>query len=143
MRLSSHHLAAAFAATSLLASAPAVAKEVTSGGTPTPTTCQPVSGITTRGDARVGETGLASIDVTYSVKPCDKNPVTVGVTMAEAANPAAVAYDNPASPLSGKFTVFGVRVRVSYVVTVTVRDAATGAVVGSQFAYAGAVPKGV
>jgi hypothetical protein len=124
----------------------ASAKEITSGGGTggTTTTCSPVSSLTTRGDARVGETGLASIDINWGVKPCDsKQAVTVDVTMYESANPAAVAYSNPAAPLSGRVTVFGIKIRTSYTVKVTVRDAATGALVGTGTAFAGATPKGV
>ena len=52
-----------------------------------------------------------------------------------------VVWDDPAAPLSGKFTVFGIRVGVSYRVTVYVTDAATGALVGQQSIFAGASRK--
>lgn len=122
----------------------ASAKEVGSGGTPAATACAPVSSLSTRGDARAGETGLATIDISYAVKPCDTTrPVTVTVTLAETAAPAAVAYFDAAAPSSARITVPGIRVRVSYTATVTVHDAATGAVVGSASAFAGATPRGV
>ena len=123
----------------------ASAKEIGSGGgggTAT-ATCSPVSSLTARSDARAGETGLATIDVSYGVKSCTKAAVTASVTVAEYANPAAVVYDNPTAALNGKFTVFGVKVRTTYKVTVSVYDAATGASVGSSSVYAAAIPKGV
>ena len=123
----------------------ASAKEIGSGGGGTTTpTCNPVSSLTVRSDARAGETGLATIDVSYGVKPCDgKQVVTAATKVSEYLNPTVVAYQNPSAPLNGKFTVFGVRVRVTYKVTVSVYDAATGAFVGELSTYTAAIPKGV
>jgi hypothetical protein len=121
------------------------AKEITSGGAPAGgnvAVCSPVKSLSYRGDARVGETGLAAIDINYSVAPCDKNPVRVSVVMFESAN-GAVFYDNQDAALSGKFTLFGVKVRTSYQVVVTVYDAQSNAVVGTQRIFAAAIPKGV
>ena len=130
----------------LLAPSLSFAKEVTSGGTPAGTgtvACDPVSSLTYRGDARVGETGLASIKVSYSVKPCDKNQsVRVGVEVYENATGIRI-YDNPDSLFSNTFEVFGVKVRTSYIVKVTVYDSVTGAVVGTKSIFAAAIPKGV
>ena len=140
-------IAAVLLGTALLAGAlagPASAKEITSGGGGGggTATCNPVTSLGAKGDARVGETGLASVDVNYSVKPCvDGQVLTVRTLMTESANPAVVVWDDPAAPLSGKFTVFGIRVGVSYRVTVYVTDAATGALVGQQSIFAGASRK--
>ena len=130
----------------LAAAVPAAvfAKEITSGGTTASTACQPVTSLTYKGDARVGETGLASIAISYGVKPCTNGQaVTVAVEVYEYANPAAVAYADNKAPQSGKFTVFGVKVRTSYVAKVSVFDASTGNLVGSMSIFAAAVPKGV
>ena len=139
-------LAPAVAATMLALVAPAAtAKETTSGGggTTTTTTCSPVSSLKAQGDPSNGELGMATIDVDYSVKPCSsKQVVTVETTVAEYFDPSAVVWDDPAAPESGKFTVYGVKLRTTYVVTVTVLDAATGAVVGSATKSAAATPKG-
>jgi len=139
-------LAAVVLGVTLLAGAlagPASAKEITSGGGGGGTvTCSPISSLSAKGDARVGETGLASVDVNYSVKPCvDGQAVTVRVLMTESANPSVVVWDDAAAPQSGRFTVLGIRVGVSYRVTVSVTDAATGAVVGLQSIFAGAARK--
>jgi len=136
---------AATAALIILAGATGVsAKEITSGGTPAGTTaCAPVSSLSYRGDARVGETGLASIDVSYSTKQCDKTVTQrVAVQMFENAT-GDVVYDNADAAASSKFTVFGVKVRTSYIVRVSVYNAATGALIGSQTIFAAAIPKGV
>jgi len=128
------------------AAATASAKEVTSGGSVTPVAgaCQPVTSLTAKGDARVGETGLASISVSYGVKPCvNGQTVTVAVTVAEYANKAAVVWNDPDAALNGKFTAFGVKVRTSYLVTVAVYDATTSELVGQLSVFAAAVPKGV
>ena len=121
----------------------AFAKEVTSGGTPVPATCNPVKSLSYRGDARVGETGLSSIDVSYSVSPCDKTiPVRVGVAVIESI-PNTVVYENQDALMSDKFTVFGVKVRTSYKVVVTVYNALTNEVLSSSTIFAAAIPKGV
>ena len=120
------------------------AKEVGSGsGATTTTVCNPVSSLSYRGDARVGETGLASIDVDYVVKSCTKAAVTASVTVRELLVPSNVVWDQANAPLSGRFTVFGVKVRTSYLVRVDVLDAATGTLVGTRSITAAAIPKGV
>lgn len=140
-------LAAAVVGAGLLvgaASGVASAKEVTSGPTGTATTtCSPVSSLTYKGDARVGETGVSSITVSYGVKPCDKNPVIVDVRLYLSADPTAVAYDDPAAALDGKITVTGVKVNTSYTAKVSVYDAATGTLVGSKQIFAAAKTKPV
>ena len=129
-----------------LAAATASAKEVTTGGTVTPVApaCQPVTSLTAKGDPKVAETGLASIAVTYGVKPCvNGQAVTVAVTVAEYADRTAVIWDDQNAPVNGKFTAFGVKLRTSYIITVAVYDAATSELVGQLSAFAAAVPKGV
>lgn len=132
-------LAAAVPATSF-------AKEIGSGGggtTTGTTTCSPITSLTVKADPKVGETGLASLDATYGVKPCiNGQTVTVDVNVSEYLT-GALFVDMPSSPLNGKFTLNGIKVRVTYKVTVTVVDAATGALAGTQSAYVAAVPKGV
>lgn len=103
----------------------------------------PVTSLTAKGDPRVGELGFAAIDVTYSVKPCDADPVTVHTTVAEYFNATQVVYDNPAALLNDKFRVNGVRVRTTYKVTVEVTDAVTGVREGISSISVAAVPKGV
>ena len=121
------------------------AKEVASGGgtggTVTPA-CSPISNLTVKSDPRVGETGLALTQVDYGVKACTNGQaLTVRTTVAEYAT-GALAYDNPNASLTGRFSA-AIKIRTTYVVTVTAYDAATGAVAGSQSAWTAAVPKGV
>lgn len=122
----------------------ASAKEIGSGGGGGGGggTCNPVTRLGYKGDATTSDTAVGSIAIDYAVKPCTKGQVvTVDVKLYENANPAAVAYDNPDSPLSGKPTVFGVKVNTSYIAKVTVYDAGTGAVAGSSQIFAAAVRK--
>lgn len=137
--------AAALALTAGVASA----KEITSGGGGGggggggTTTCVPVTSLTAKGDPKVGELGFASIDVSYSVKPCDADPVIVHTSVAAWADPTQVVYDNPTALENGKFTVNGVKVRTTYKVTVAVTDAVTGAAEGTSSVFVAAIPKGV
>lgn len=125
---------------------PAGAKEIGSGGGGGggggTTTCNPVSSLGYKGDATTSDTAFATIQVDYSVKPCVKDQVvTVRTVVAESANPAVVVWDDPNAPLSGKFTVGGVRVNLSYTATVSVYDAVTGAPVGQRSIFVAAVRK--
>lgn len=142
-----HRLGAAALGATLLVGAfagTASAKEVGSGGTGTvTTTCNPVTSLSYKGDATTGETGQASITVSYGVKPCDKLPVVVEARLYLTANPAVVPYLDANAPLSGKVTVFGVTANTSYTAKITVRDAATGTVVGSSQIFAAAKYKPV
>lgn len=105
--------------------------------------CSPVKSLSYKGDARVGETGLAAIDVSYSTAPCDKTVLTrVEVVMFQSAT-GEVVYSDTDALASNKFTVFGVKVRTSYQVKVSVVNTATGEVTGSQTIFAAAIPKGV
>jgi len=85
-----------------------------------------VQSLKAQGDARAGgEPGTATIDVDYSVKPCDsKRVVTVETVVAESYNPDQVVWDDTAAPESGKFTLGGVKLNTTYKVTVLVRTTA-------------------
>ena len=111
----------------------ALAKGVTVGsGTTATGTCNPVTSLTYKGDPRVAETGVASIAISYKVKPCQAGQtVRVEVQLYEAAKPAPVFFANANAPLSGKLTVTGMKVNTSYVAKVLVHDVATGNVVGT------------
>lgn len=124
----------------------ASAKEVTSGGTPTPvpTACNPVTSLTYKGDATTADTGAASIQLSYGVKPCTNGQaVRLDVQLYRNAPGGEVVYDNPNAALSGKVMIFGITANTSYIAKVTVFDATTGANVGSQQIYAAAVFKRV
>lgn len=134
--------------TAIAAAVPAVAyaKEIGSGtgGGGTTTACSPISSLSVRADATTSDTGSGSIQVAYGVKACTNGQaLSATTTVAEYLDPSVVFYNNPAAPLNGKFTLYGVRTRVTYVVTITAYDLATGAVAGSQKAYVAAIPKGV
>lgn len=136
-----------FAATTLgfsgVSSARNGGAEVVGGGGAPAAVCAPVKSLTYRGDARVGETGLSSIDVNYSTAPCDKTiPTRVEVVMFQSST-GEIVYSDTDALASGKFTVFGVKVRTSYQVKVSVVNATTGEVTGSQTIFAAAIPKGV
>lgn len=137
----------AVAVLAMAAVAIASAKEITSGGGGGGggiTACNPVSSLKAKGDARAGETGLATIDVSYSVKPCDNGQtVSVHVSVYESLNRAQVVWDDPAAAQSQSFTVFGVKTRTSYIVKVDVIDVATGLSAGAQSISVAAIPKGV
>jgi hypothetical protein len=145
-KLSKRHTFGAFVAAGLLAATltgglagTASAKEIGTGGTVTPTApaCSPVTSLGYKGDATTSETGLATVQVNYGVKACDKDPVVVDVEMFETANPAAVVWSDPNAPLAGKFTAV-VRPALSYQVVVTVTNANTGVLEGSQTIFAAA-----
>ncbi len=121
------------------------AKEITSGGgtaTGGGTVCSPVKSLSYKGDARVGELGFASIDINYSVSPCDKTvPVRVVVSLTQNIAGAEPTYLDMNAPLSGNITVNGVLVGKSYIAKVQVLNAQTGAVLGSSQIFAAAVRK--
>ena len=88
--------------------------------------CQAVTSLKAKGDTRIGETAVGTIQVDYSVKPCDnKQAVTVEALVNEAFTPANVTYDDTNAPLDGRF-VAGAKYNTTYHVTITVRDAGTG-----------------
>jgi hypothetical protein len=107
------------------------------GGTGVPVACNPVSSLTYKGDATTSDTALATVQVTYSVKSCTKDAVTVDTRVAETAVPANVVWEQADAPLSSKFTA-AVKVNTSYLATVTVRDAATGDPISSSSIFVAA-----
>jgi hypothetical protein len=119
------------------ASAKASAGVVTFSTLPAPApagTCSPVKSFKHSTVVGVGDTGLSAVSVDYSVKPCDsKQAVTVEVAIAEEFAPGNVLYDNPQAPLSGRVGT-GIQLETWYRITITVRDAVTGATVGSASA---------
>ena len=108
-----------------------------------PKVCNPVTALSYKGDTSTADSNTATITVTYAVKACDKNPIRVDTRLFLTAAPSPVAYENTDSALSGKFTATGVRANTSYQAKVTVYDAASGTVVGSQTIFAAAIYKGV
>jgi hypothetical protein len=120
------------------------AKEITSGGGAGvgTTVCNPVKSLSYKGDARVGELGFASIDINYSVSPCDKTvPVRVVVSLTQNVAGAEPVYLDENAPLSGKFTVNGVLVGKSYIAKVQVYNAQSGELLKSSQIFAAAVRK--
>lgn len=113
------------------------------GGTGVPAACNPVSSLTYKGDATTAETGLATVQVSYSVKPCATGQaVTVDTEVALSADRTSLAYQATDAPLSGRFTATVVA-NTSYVATVTVRDVATGDPVASSSIFVAARSKRV
>lgn len=104
--------------------------------------CSPISSLTAKGDGRVGELGTASVQVDYSVKPCDKTQ-TVRV-MAQIIDWATgtVLYEDPNALMSGRILLY-VPARHLYTGKVTVFDAATGEVLGTKSYTVSTTPKGV
>ena len=104
----------------------------------------PIVRLAVRPDAHVGDTGFASIDVQYSVAPgCRDQAVMVATSVTEHLDPSVAVHGNPLAPRCGSFTVVGVRTRVTYKVSVSVYDEATGALLGSQTTFTAAIPRGV
>ena len=103
--------------------------------------CQPVTSLTVKGDGKVGETGLGSVQMGWGVKPCDASQaVTVTITIANYTTKAVVYTDSNAVQ-NGKITV-AVASRQLYLCTVTVVDAATGAVIQTRSTTVSTTPKG-
>ncbi len=114
------------------------------GGGVKPSVCNPVSGLVVKTDTTTGETGLGSLQASYSVKPCvNGQTLTVTTKVSEYYTPSVVTYENPGAALSGKFSVFGIRTRVLYTVSVTAIDASTGSSAGTLSTVVAAIPKGV
>ncbi len=95
-----------------------------------------------RGDVRDGETGLATMNMTWSVKPCDTRAIRVVVEM-KASISGEVMYLDENAPLSGSVLVSGIKIRTAYTEMVTVYDAVTGEVIGWKSTAAAANPKPV
>ncbi len=96
-----------------------------------------------KADPRVGELGFASLDMNYSVKPCDKTQTVRIVVEVIESRTGEVIYQDTDAVASGKFTLPGIKVRTSYTGRVTVLDATTGEVLGVRSAGVAAIPKGV
>ncbi len=111
------------------------------GGGGVTAVCQPVTSLTAKGDPKLGETGLASVQLGWGVKPCTAGQsVRVLVTVTDWST-KEVVYSDANAPLNGKITTF-VAVRKTYQCTVTVIAVTTGAVEGTRTVYASTVPKG-
>ena len=123
----------------------ASAKAIAGTGTTGPgATCNPVTSLSYKGDARAGETGVTTITVAYGVKACTNGQaVTADAKVFLSADPTVVPYQASNIALSGKFVVSGVKVNTSYQATITVRDASTGALVGTQTIFVAAKTKPV
>ena len=119
----------------------ATAKEVTSGGGTGFVACSPVKSLIAKGDARVGETGVATVQVGWSVTPCDKAQSVYTVLTIADTQTRQIYYTATDAGLGGKITAV-VPSRRSCMCTIAVYDTATGALVGSQTVYASTVPKG-
>lgn len=106
-------------------------------------TCTPIANFTVKGDYRAGETGVSTIDVSYSVKPCDKTQV-VNVKM------EIIKFDTKEVlsvsdnlPLSGKYHFAGVGLYGLYTAKITVTDVSTDALVATSSFTVALKPKGV
>ena len=128
------------AAATLSVAGPASAKEASgtvtfSSPVPAPTSGCAVKSFKHDSVTGVGDTGLSSVSADYSMKPCDStSAITVEVEVAEEFTPANVMYDDTAAAESGKVTVLGVQLETWYRITITARDARTGATVGTATA---------
>lgn len=120
------------------------AREVASGaGGGGTTACSPVSNFVVKGDYRAGETGTSTIDVAYAVKPCDKNQVAeVKIEIIEFSTKAVLAATGNL-PLSGKYAFAQRGLYGVYTAKITVTEAGTGVVLGTQQFSVNLVPKGV
>ncbi|MFN8357598.1 MAG: hypothetical protein U0Y10_24280 [Spirosomataceae bacterium] len=119
------------------------AKEIGSGAGGGGTTCSPISSLLVKANVKVGELGVGAVDMTYSVKPCDKNQtVTVTVQILNWKT-GEVVYEQTNASLSGKASFLGTRYYEIYQGKVIVYDAATGAQIASQGMSVAMTPKGV
>ena len=121
----------------------ALGKELGSGGIGGGVTagCQPVTSLTAKGDAKIGETGLASVQVGWGVKPCTAGQAVRVVVTITNWTTKEVVYSDTNAALNNKITAF-VAARYSYQCTVTVIDTATGGVEGASTVFASTIPKG-
>lgn len=119
------------------------AKEIGSGGGGVVVVggCSPIASLNAKGDAKVGETGLASIQLGWSVKPCDPaQPVRVVVSIVNW-NTKVVVYSDADAELNSKITIY-VPSRQTYQCIITVVDDFTGVVLDSGSVFTSTVPKG-
>ena len=131
-----------------LAPVASFAREIGSGGTGatgggTTTTCTYVQSLTAKGDYRAGETGLSTVDVSYSVKQCDKAVTLRVMTQVLKWSTGEVLYENPDAVLSGKYTYAARGLYGLYTARITVFDAATGEELEVKSQTVSVVPKGV
>jgi hypothetical protein len=130
------------AAATISLAGPASAKEKAAGTVvtfsspvPAPTSGCAVKSFKHDSVTGVGDTGLSSVSADYSMRACDsKSAIAVEMKVAEEFNPANVLYDDTAAPESGEVTVLGVELDTYYRITITARDARTGATVGTASA---------
>lgn len=122
------------------------ARELTSGGTTgggnVMPACSPVNSLSVKGDARVGETGLASVEMSWSVKPCDKAQSVRVVAEVINWKTQELMYQDTNALLSGKATVY-IPNRQLYTGKITVLDTLTGEVLGTKSFTVSTTPKGV
>lgn len=119
------------------------AKEVGSGaggGTPT---CLPVTSFIVKGDYRAGETGLSSIDATYSVKPCVSGQTARVLVELIKFDTKAILDSVDNMPLNGKYHYQSTGMYGVYTVKMTVFDAVTGGVLQTTSFSVALVPKKV
>ena len=119
------------------------AKEVGSGaggGTPT---CLPVTSFIVKGDYRAGETGLSSIDATYSVKPCVSGQTARVLVELIKFDTKAILDSVDNMPLNGKYHYQSTGMYGVYTVKMTVFDAVTGGVLQTTSFSVSLVPKKV
>ena len=126
----------------LLSSVGSAFAKVEGAGGGVVSTCSPISGLTVKGDPTVGEIGFASVQMGWSVKPCDKNQAVVVVATIINWKSGEVIYDDQDAGLNGKLSVF-VPARQIYNCTITVLDAATGDVIQVKTLGVSTTPKGV
>jgi hypothetical protein len=139
LRITSVIIALFIAAMMVITTGTTNAKELASGAPAPKPACSDVKSLSYKGDARVGELGFASIDINYSVSPCDKSmPVRVEVTLTQNIAGAVPVYIDSDAPLASKFTVNGILVNKSYIAKVTVYNASTGELVSSSQIFAAA-----
>jgi hypothetical protein len=130
------------AAAAISLAGPASAKEKAAGSVvtfsspvPAPTSGCAVKSFKHSSVTGVGDTGLSSVSADYAMRPCDsKQAITVEVSVAEEFDRANVLYDDPSAPESGQVNVLGIQLDTWYRITITARDSATGATVGSASA---------
>lgn len=117
------------------------AKEVGSGTGGGTTTCSPITSYVVKSDYRAGETGLSSVDIAYSVKPCTTGQaLRVQIELIKFDTKAVIdVVDN--MPLNGKYHYQSTGMYGVYSTKMTVFDANTNAVVQTTSFSVALVPK--
>lgn len=119
------------------------AKEIGSGAGGGTTTCLPVTSFVVKGDFRAGETGLSSIDATYSVKPCVSGQTARVLVELIKFDTKAILDSVDNMPLNGKYHYQSTGMYGVYTVKLTVFDAVTGDVLQTTSFSVSLVPKRV